>query len=245
MEVIDDAHAVPNAELGCVRPDERGTDGSEGVLGDAEEACSWVGHFDLGRIFERGAVTLFREQLVALALTNRVVAKGGHPVACEKAGDELVLGHGFAVVTVSARHKYGGPRGGCFGEVEVAGEVEAWARFEKDFFDAVTGALECAGDFWVERCSLGETADAVEEEGASFLLPSCAGGFAGDGAGQFCGPFGGEFREVFEQPMFKCGIGSCAVGERFEDGEVVLRVDRGGEGKEERECGNFHVRMIR
>jgi hypothetical protein len=24
-----------------------------------------------------------------------------------------------------------------------------------------------------------------------------------------------------------------------------LRVDRGGEGKEERECGNFHVRMIR
>ncbi len=141
------------------------------MFGDAEKACCRVGHFHLGRIFEGGAIILFREQLVAFALADGVVAQGGHAVACEQAGDELVLGHGFAVVAVSARHQYGGPRGGCLGEVEVAGEVEAWAGFEEDFFDAITGALEGAGDLWIERGSFWEAADAVEEEGASVFLP--------------------------------------------------------------------------
>jgi len=104
---------------------------------------------------------------------------------------------------VSARHKNCGPWGRCLWEVEVAGEVKAWARFEENFFDAVARGLKGAGDFWIERSSLGDASNAFEKEGASVLLPFCAGGFAGDRFREISGTLGGEFGESREQPFFE------------------------------------------
>ena len=54
------------------------------MFGDAEETCGWMRHFHLWRVLEGGAVGFLRKQLVAFALSDRVVAEGCHAVAREK-----------------------------------------------------------------------------------------------------------------------------------------------------------------
>lgn len=71
--------------------------------------------------------------------------------------------------------------------------MEAGSGFEQNFFDAITGSLQGAGDFWVEGRSFGKATDAFEEEGSAFVLPLRAGSFAWDGLIEFCGAIRHKF----------------------------------------------------
>ena len=101
---------------------------------------------------------------------------------------------------------------GCFGDVEIAGDVESRHALEDEVFDAVAGALEAAGDFHAQRRARGQGVEAEHEERLAVdfraaSLPVRAAGNAVELA--ICDGLGAE-REVVLEQLVALGWGMAA-----------------------------------
>ena len=241
LQVVDDSHAVPDAELRHIRPDQRAAEAGRRMLRGTHQPHVGMRHLHMRRIVEDGALPRRVEHLISLALPDGVVANRRHAVTGQQHADELILPRRLPLMTMPARHQHRGPRCRSLGEIKIGREMKRRPRLKDDLLHAIAFALQRARDLRIQRRPLRQPADAFEEQLSPLLLPIATSGGALEHLLKGRATLLGHRHELAREPPFKGPLRRHAIGRGLEHGEVFstkrdrLGVERRSKGKNSRD----------
>ena len=230
LQVVDDAHAIPDAELRRICADQGAADSRHRVLRGANEAHIRMWHLHMRRIVEDRAFLRQIEHLIPLTLPDGIVAHRRHAMTCQQHADQLILPHRLALMTMTTRHQHRRPRRRRVGQVKVRREMKRGPRLQDDFLHAIALALQRARDLRIQRRALRQPTDALQKKRPPLLLPAFASRLALDHHLKRRAAFVAQRIELAHKPSLKRRL---RFRGRIEHGEFI-RGHRGADSEKKK-----------
>ena len=172
LQVVDRAHAVPDAILRHVFTEENAAHTDQGMFGRAQMPNGRMRHGQLARIV--GEVIVAHtpiDDLVTLSLPDGIVTEGRHAILREENGRALILARRLAVVTVTTGNENRRMRTLGFRKIEVARHRMPWPAFEHHLLNLISLTLQPSGHPGLQRHAFRKRPDLSAKEITPILLP--------------------------------------------------------------------------